>query len=56
MENALRAELQNILNDLKYNKLTDSIDKLKTITSKYLKMQEMEIKVFYLHLQSLLEK
>lgn len=35
---ALRAELQNILNDLKYNKLQDSIDKLKTITSKYLKI------------------
>ncbi len=35
---ALRAELQNILNDLKYNKLQDSIDKLKTITNKYLKI------------------
>lgn len=35
---ALRAELQNILNDLKYNKLQDSIDKLKTVTSKYLKI------------------
>lgn len=35
---ALKAELQNILNDLKYNKLTDSIDKLKTVTSKYLKI------------------
>jgi len=35
---ALRAELQNVLNDLKYNKLQDSIDKLKTITSKYLKI------------------
>ena len=35
---ALKAELQNILNDLKYNKLSDSIDKLKTVTSKYLKI------------------
>lgn len=35
---ALRAELQNILNDLKYNRLDDSIDKLKTVTSKYLKI------------------
>lgn len=35
---ALRAELQNILNDLKYNKLQDSVDKLKTVTSKYLKI------------------
>ncbi len=35
---ALKSELQNILNDLKYNKLSDSIDKLKTVTSKYLKI------------------
>lgn len=35
---ALRAELQNIINDLKYNKLSDSIEKLKTVTSKYLKI------------------
>lgn len=35
---ALKAELQNILNDLKYNKLVDSIEKLKTITKKYLKI------------------
>lgn len=35
---ALKAELQNILNDLKYNKLSDSVDKLKTVTSKYLKI------------------
>ena len=33
---ALRAELQNILYNLKYDKLDDAIEKLKTVTQKYL--------------------
>jgi len=33
---ALRAELQNILYDLKYNKLDDSVAKVKNMTAKYL--------------------
>lgn len=33
---ALRAELQNILSELKYEKLDSSIEKLKLVTSKYL--------------------
>lgn len=35
---ALRAELQNILYSLKYQKLDDSIDKLKEVTQKYLQI------------------
>ena len=35
---ALRAEIQNILYNLKYEKLDKSIDDLKTVTSKYLKI------------------
>lgn len=35
---ALRAELQNILYELKYDKLDDAIEKLKTMTAKYLKI------------------
>lgn len=35
---ALRAELQNILYELKYDKLEDAIDKLKLMTAKYLKI------------------
>lgn len=35
---ALRAELQNILYELKYEKLEDAIEKLKTMTAKYLKI------------------
>lgn len=35
---ALRAELQNILYNLKYEKLDTSIDQVKTVTQKYLKI------------------
>ena len=35
---ALRGELQNILNNLKYEKLDKSIDDVKTVTDKYLKI------------------
>lgn len=35
---ALRAELQNILYELKYDQLDDAIEKLKTMTAKYLKI------------------
>lgn len=35
---ALRAELQNILYDLKYEKLENSIDYIKNVTQKYLKI------------------
>ena len=35
---ALRAELQNILYNLKYEKLDKSIDDVKTVTQKYLKI------------------
>lgn len=33
---ALRAELQNILHNLKYDKLDDAVEKVKTVTRKYL--------------------
>lgn len=42
---ALRAELQNILYNLKYEKLDKSIEDVKTVTQKYLKVAMMEIKV-----------
>ena len=35
---ALRAELQNIITNLKYDKLDDAIDKVKATTAKYLKI------------------
>ncbi len=35
---ALRAELQNILNNLKYDKLDTSVDDVKKVTDKYLKI------------------
>ena len=35
---ALRAELQNILYDLKYEKLDDAVEKVKTVTRKYLQI------------------
>ena len=35
---ALRSELQNILYNLKYEKLDDSIQQVKNVTSKYLKI------------------
>lgn len=35
---ALRSELQNIMTDLKFNKLDDGIGKVKAVTQKYLKL------------------
>lgn len=35
---ALRAELQNILYDLKYEKLEQAIENVKIVTAKYLKI------------------